>query len=118
MNKRSDAGAEIRAGFEQYMMLEMKKLISALAVLLFLATVSLAELKFPQPSGFVNDFAAKLSPDTKQQLENLLTNFKNRTGIEVTVVTVNFDDMQGYPIEDYTLNLGRQWGVGRRGSDT
>src|SRR5262249_37432760 len=48
-----------------------------------------------------------------QQIETLLRNFRDRTGIEVAVVTVPFDDMQGYPIEEYTLRLGREWGVGR-----
>lgn len=91
----------------------MKRLFTAAAILFLLATVSFAEMTFPQYQGFVNDFASKLSPDTKQQLENLLLNFRTRTGIEMAVVTVNFDDMQGYPIQDYTLYLGRQWGVGR-----
>jgi uncharacterized protein len=91
----------------------MKKSAAAAAILLFLAAVSFAAPTYPQPQGFVSDFASKLSPDTKQQLENLLSNFNNRAGIEVALVTVNFDDMQDYPIEDYTLGLGRQWGVGR-----
>ena len=95
------------------MILIMKRSFTVVAILFLLATASFAEITFPQPQGLVNDFASKLSPDTKQKLENLLLNFRARTDIEITVVTVNFDDMQGYPIEDYALNLGRQWGVGR-----
>src|ERR1044072_5465808 len=95
------------------MKLIMKRSLTAVALFFLLATVSFAEPTIPPPQGFVNDFASKLSPDTKQQLENLLLNFRARTDIEITVVTVNFDDMQGYPIEDYALYLGRQWGVGR-----
>ena len=91
----------------------MKRSFAVVALLFLLATASFAEITFPQPQGLVNDFASKLSPDTKQQLENLLLNFRARTDIEIAVVTVNFDDMQGYPIEDYALYLGRQWGVGR-----
>ena len=91
----------------------MKKFFTVVALLFLLATASFAEITFPQPQGFVNDFASKLSPDTKQRLETLLSNFSARAGIEIAVVTVNFDDMQGYPIEDYALYLGRQWGVGR-----
>jgi uncharacterized protein len=86
----------------------------AVAILVFLTTVSLAQPKqFPPPVGMVNDFAGKLSPETKQGLENLLTNFRDRSGVEVVVVTINQADMQDYPIEDYTLYLGRQWGIGR-----
>ncbi|MGA9772833.1 MAG: TPM domain-containing protein, partial [Blastocatellia bacterium] len=91
----------------------MKRSLTALAILFLLATASFAEPTIPPPQGFVNDFASKLSPDTKQKLENLLSNFSARTGIEIAVVTVNFDDMQDYPIEDYALYLGRQWGIGR-----
>jgi uncharacterized protein len=80
---------------------------------LFLATASYADPQLPQPQGMLNDFAGKLSPGVRQNLESLLENFRDRTGIEVSVVTIPFDDMQGYPIEDYALRLGRQWGVGR-----
>lgn len=91
----------------------MKKTIGATVILFLFASLALAELQLPSPQGFVNDFAGKLTPDTNQRLDNLLKNFRDRSGIEITVVTVNFDDMQGYPIEDYALALGRQWSVGR-----
>ena len=88
--------------------------LSLAAALVLLTTVSVAQPKqFPSPVGMVNDFAGKLSPQTKQQLETLLTNFRDRSGVEVVVVTTNYDDMQGYPIEDYALYMGRQWGIGR-----
>lgn len=80
---------------------------------LFLVTVSYADPQLPQPQGLLNDFAGKLNPGARQSLEILLENFRDRTGIEVAVVTISFDDMQGYPIEDYALRLGRQWGIGR-----
>jgi uncharacterized protein len=86
---------------------------SSAAIVLLIASVSFADLQLPQPQGMLNDFAGKLSPATKVQVETLLQNFRDRTAIEVTVVTVPFDDMQGYPIEEYALRLGRQWGVGR-----
>src|SRR6185503_16088936 len=113
MNMQQLRSVENAARFELSMTLVIKKIIAAAAILFLLVVASFAEPTIPQPQGFVNDFASKLSPDTKQQIENLLTNFNNRTGIQVTVVTVNFDDMQGYPIQDYALYLGRQWGIGR-----
>ena len=90
-----------------------RRTIASAALLLLLAGISFADPQFPQPQGMLNDFAGKLSPGSKQQIEALLQSFKARTGIEIAVVTVAFDDMQGYPIEQYTLELGRQWGVGR-----
>src|SRR6266404_7701950 len=83
------------------------------ALMLLIASASFADVQIPQPQGMLNDFAGKISPATRGQVETLLQNFRDRTGIEVTVVTVPFDDMQGYPIEEYALGLGRQWGVGR-----
>lgn len=91
----------------------LKRLFVTAAAVALLASVSNAQPQVPQPQGMVNDFAGKLSDGTRQQLETLLRNFRDRSGVEIAVVTVNSDDMKGYPIEDYTLQLGRQWGVGR-----
>ena len=83
------------------------------AILVLLATVSFADLQLPASQGMLSDFAGKLSPATKEQIATLLRSFRDRTGIEIAVATIPFDDMQGYPIEDYALRLGREWGVGR-----
>jgi len=83
------------------------------ALVILLVTPAFADLQLPKPQGMLNDFAGKLSPANRQQIETLLRNFRDRTGIEVAVVTIPFDDMQGYPIEDYALRLGREWGLGR-----
>lgn len=91
----------------------INQFVTAAAIVILLATASFADPQLPQPQGMLNDFAGKLSPASKQQIETLLRNFRDQTGIEVVVVTIPFDDMQGYPIEDYTLRLGREWGVGR-----
>ena len=91
----------------------MKLVLSIFAALL-LGAPAYADLKVPPPpQGMLNDFAGKLSPASRQQIETLLESFRDRTGIEVAEVTVPFDDMQGYSIEEYALQLGRQWGVGR-----
>lgn len=91
----------------------LKLSLTTAAILILLAPASFADLQLPQPQGMLSDFAGKLSSASKQQIETLLENFRDRAGIEVAVVTIPFDDMQGYPIEDYALRLGRQWGVGR-----
>lgn len=91
----------------------IKLFFTTAAIVILLVTVSFADPQLPQPQGMLNDFAGKLSPASKQQIETLLRNFRDRTGIEVAVVTISFDDMQGYPIEDYALRLGRAWGAGR-----
>src|SRR5215813_15273812 len=93
----------------------LKRTANAVLLLFFLASVSFAQftqMQIPQPSGYVNDFAGKLSPATKQSLENLLTNFRNQTNIEVSAVLIPFEQMNGYAIEDYALEMGRRWGIG------
>jgi len=83
-------------------------------ILVFLTAVTMAQPKqFPAPVGMVNDFAGKLSPGTAQQLDNLLTNFRDRSGVNVIIVTINYADLQDYTLEEYALYLGRQWGSGR-----
>lgn len=71
------------------------------------------QVQLPKAQGFVSDFASKLSPEAKQTLEAKLKEFADRSGIELAVVTIPFDEMKGMAIEDYSLQLGRQWGIGR-----
>ncbi len=73
----------------------------------------MAQPQLPQPQGMVNDFANKLDSSTRQNLETLLENFRDRSQIEISVVTIPEADLHGYTIEQYGLQLGRQWGVGR-----
>src|ERR1051325_1342234 len=91
----------------------MKKPLRVVALILFLASAALAQIQIPQSTGYVNDFANKLTPQTRQNLENLLTNFDAKAQIQVAVVTLPFEQMNGYPIEEYALQMGRKWGIGR-----
>ena len=91
----------------------IKRFLTTTAIIVLFAVATLADPQIPQPQGMVSDFAGKISPGNKDQIETLLRNFRDRTGIEIAVVTIPFDDMQGYPIEDYALQLGRAWGLGR-----
>lgn len=67
----------------------------------------------PRAQGFVSDFAGKLSPKIKKKLEAQLREFAARSNIDLAVVTLPFENMHGRPIEEYSLELGRRWGVGR-----
>jgi uncharacterized protein len=91
----------------------LSKTVTALAIFIFLSSAAAAEIQVPAPQGMVNDFDGKLSPTTRESLENLLRNFRARTGIELTLVTVPEESLQGYTKEEYALSLGRTWGVGR-----
>ena len=65
---------------------------------------------FPTQDQFVTDAANILSPETEAQLEQKLTAFDQEKGIQIALVTIN--SLDGYPIRDYALQLGRNWGVG------
>jgi tetratricopeptide (TPR) repeat protein/uncharacterized membrane protein YgcG len=71
-------------------------------------------LQMPAPSGHVNDFARVVDETTKQQLENILTNVKLKTGIEFDVVTV--ESTAGQDIFDFSRQLAKEWNIGVRTS--
>jgi uncharacterized protein len=69
----------------------------------------------PRQVGLVNDFANVLDQNTKDQLEQTLTDFKNKTNIDFAVVTIETTgDQTPY---DYSLALGNGWGVGSKNPD-
>jgi tetratricopeptide (TPR) repeat protein len=84
------------------------------ALFLSLGVNQLAQItqKLPAPSGHVNDFAGVVNEQTKQQLENILTNLKLKTGIEFDVATVQ--STGGQDISRFSLQLAKDWNVGAR----
>ncbi len=66
-------------------------------------------------SGFVNDFANVLDADTRTNLEQKLSQFEKDTQHEVVVVTVQSlgDDY----IENYAVQLFKEWGIGKEKAD-
>ena len=66
---------------------------------------------FPKLVGRVVDEANLLSASDKQELSAMLARHEQETSNQLVVVTV--DSLQGYAIEDYGYQLGRQWGIGQ-----
>ncbi|MEO7265879.1 MAG: TPM domain-containing protein [Ferruginibacter sp.] len=58
----------------------------------------------------VNDFAGILTPDQKAALEYKLVAFDDSTSTQIAVVIIN--DLQGFDVADYAVQLGRAWGIG------
>jgi uncharacterized protein len=86
----------------------------AVATLLF-ATAALAAPQFPPLTGRVVDDAHILSPQAQQKLDGELVDLEARTGHQLVVATI--PDLQGYDIADYGYQLGRAWGIGRKGQN-
>ena len=69
-------------------------------------------IKYPEPSGFVNDFASIFTDDEKSQINDFVSNFEKETTAEIFVVTVN--SLEGLSIEQYASELFNSWGLGKK----
>ncbi|MDK2991720.1 MAG: uncharacterized protein PWP48_953 [Clostridiales bacterium] len=66
----------------------------------------------PKPSEFayIYDYADLVDAEDEQRINELGTAIDNASDAQIIVVTV--DNMGDYPIEDYALELFRNWGIG------
>src|SRR5918995_7333191 len=71
----------------------------------------------PLPSPFtpIVDNANVIDAETEQKLGNIYKNLKEKTRIELAVVTVDTTGEQD--IFDFALALARCWGIGPKGSE-
>lgn len=69
-----------------------------------------AKPTLPPPTGFINDFANVLDSESKERLQQALTELKDKSDIEFAVVTI--ETTGGQPIFDYSLALAKEWGIG------
>jgi uncharacterized protein len=69
----------------------------------------------PRPDGPVLDQGDLLSPTAERRLTRKLTAYTDTTSTALVVVTV--PSLNGAPISDYAVVLGREWGVGQQGKD-
>jgi len=86
----------------------------ALLQLLWLAAPGRGQ-NFPQPIGYVNDFAGVIPLEIETQLSGLCTELEQKTGAELAIVTV--DSIGDYDYVDYAVRLFEKWGIGKRGRD-
>lgn len=81
-------------------------------LLLIAAPLAFAEADIPPaPDGYVLDQANILSAETEAALQSQLAALEAYNTSQMVVVTI--PTLNGYPIEKYTLELGRGWGVGQ-----
>lgn len=72
-------------------------------------------LAYPQPSGFVSDFANILDNQTKQNLEQTLRDFEKQTSHEIAIATL--PSLEDRTIEEVANELFRKWGVGKKSAN-
>jgi uncharacterized protein len=72
-------------------------------------------LTFPKPIGLVNDYANILTESEENSLNNILLGIEQNTTDEIAIVITN--NLQGESIEMYTVELFKEWGIGKQGKD-
>ncbi|HET6763786.1 MAG TPA: TPM domain-containing protein, partial [Longimicrobiaceae bacterium] len=81
--------------------------------LLSLAGAAGAQLKLPPPQGYVNDFANVISPEYEARIQAIVDEVRQKSGGEIVVVTL--PSLQGRSEAEVALQIGREWGVGKKG---
>src|SRR4030081_2568825 len=69
-----------------------------------------AQDRLPKPSGHINDFAAVLDAATRDRLEKILENLKQRTQVDLVIATVKTAGSED--LYDYSLRIANDWNVG------
>jgi uncharacterized protein len=78
---------------------------------LFLAVA--LQLQIPAPTGYVNDFAGILDPASKQAMQGVIDEVREKSGGEIVVVTL--PGIEGRASIDVARDIGREWKVGATG---
>lgn len=66
----------------------------------------------PNPPRLVNDLADVLTPEQEAILERKLVAYDDSTSNQVAIVTIK--TLEGYPIEEFSLKILRDWGIGNK----
>ncbi len=82
---------------------------------IFTPNIYTEEMVFPEYSGYVNDYAGVLDSSSSANLENLLAKIDTETSAEIAVVII--ESLEGITIEEYTVGLFKDWGIGKKGKD-
>ena len=71
------------------------------------------ETRFPDPPGYVSDFANVVAPALEQQIAEICRELDEKTGAQIGVAS--FPDMGGDEIDGFTNRLFEQWMPGQKG---
>lgn len=90
--------------------------LALLAILLFALTFAHAEpVAQLKATGYVNDFAHVLTPETIAQITSICTQLDQNAQAQIALVTVN--TLDGADADSYAVALYKQWGIGKKGTD-
>ena len=64
----------------------------------------------PKPTGYVSDLAHVVNAGDKERLEQFCTRVEQQLEVQLALVTI--DTIGDMPIDRFSLDLARTWGVG------
>ena len=105
-----------RIGHTRLSGMGLRYLTLGIVLLCACAASAQAQLRLPAPIGYVNDFANVLTPEQKQEIEQIAAEVRQKSGGEIVVVTL--PSLEGRSRDEVALQIGREWAIGRKGGPT
>ena len=95
----------------------MMKKYSPWFLLLFLIFTSTpaVSLEVPALQGYVNDYAALITPEAKAKLENDLRAFEQSDSTQVVILTI--PSLEGEDLEGFSIRVATTWKIGQQTKD-
>ena len=94
----------------------IRPLVAAALLLLVVALPAFALFQIPAHGNrSVHDLSGVLSPDLVRALEARHTELFRKAGVALVIVLVQ--DLEGEPLADFAVRVGKAWGVGTKGQD-
>jgi uncharacterized protein len=87
--------------------------LGALLAGVLAAPTAAAQLRIPEPVGYVNDFARVIGPEHRAAIDGVIQEVRARSGGEIVVVTL--PSLQGRPASEVARRIGREWRIGLAG---
>ncbi len=101
--------------FSSLLLFFLLSLVLSLTIFNIIIPITHALTSYPQPVGYVNDFANIIDNDYEQKITSLIADIEKNTSAEIAVVTI--ESLEGDSIENYALKLFEAWGIGKKEKD-
>ncbi|MBQ4572532.1 MAG: TPM domain-containing protein [Clostridia bacterium] len=97
----------------------MKKVFALFCAIILIFSLSFSSfaISLPEPTNdfFVNDFVNIIDEDDDAEIMKIGADLYEQTTAQIIIVTI--DSLDGYDVDEYALELGREWGVGSENND-
>lgn len=96
--------------------MQLNRLLFPLCLLFFIQVSGqvVKDSSIPKPIGSVNDFEKIYAPMEIKTLDSLIGDFKKRTSIEVSIITIDTTMIKKENFDSWTLKVMNSWGVGKK----